>query len=49
MRSRALGIAALFLLPNLLGFLAFTLFPVVASFRLELLPLGPGGPAGQRH
>ncbi len=56
MRSRALGIAALFLLPNLLGFLAFTLFPVVASFALSFCrwdpvaqPVSAIEPAGFRN
>ena len=43
MRSRALGIAALFLLPNLLGFLGLHPLSSGGVLRLELLPLGPGG------
>lgn len=41
MKFRVLGIAALFLLPNLLGFLAFTLLPVVASFALSFCRWDP--------
>ena len=41
MKSRALLIAALFLLPNLLGFATFTFMPVVASFGLSFCTWDP--------
>lgn len=41
MKMRVLWIASLFLLPNLLGFLAFTLFPVAASFALSFCRWDP--------